>query len=298
MARFGEDHTIVLAGIGFDDDGPYLLLNDLDNASQTRFYVLGKTFSVQRLPRRRCTGSFDLATHKRQVCPMALELPGDSKESMCPACREATGFNPAFYNTPVISPQQRAYNLTPHFVYMAYFAPQYVKVGITAQTRGIKRLLEQGARAALVVGRFDNAEDAREMEARLCAQPGVYETMRMAKKLELFVGSRYDFAEAEIILSATAERLGVQPTEACLDLTPFYFERTGLGHDELQLPGDGSDAVCAGRCIGMVGPMLVFEQGGNAYVVAIKDWESYEINLYRDEIIHEYTFEPLQMSLL
>ena len=298
MARFGEDRTIVLAGIGFDDDGPYLLLNDLDKAAQTRFSVLGKTFSLQRLPRRRCTGSFDLATNKRQVCPMALELPGDSKELMCPACREATGFNPAFYNTPVISPQQRAYNLTPHFVYMAYFAPQYVKVGITAQARGVKRLLEQGARAALVVGSFDNAEDARDLEARLCAQPGIYETMRMAKKLELFVGSRYDFAEAEMILSATAERLGVQPDEACLDLTPYYFEGVSLGHDEVQLPSKGTCDVCAGRCVGMVGPMLVLEQGGNAYVAPIKNWESFEVDLYLDEVRHEYAFEPLQMSLL
>ncbi|MEG0071470.1 MAG: DUF2797 domain-containing protein [Raoultibacter sp.] len=298
MARFAEDHTTVLAGFGFDDDGPYLLLSDLDRAVQTRFSVLGKTFSVQRLPRRRCTGSFDLVTHRRQVCPMAIELPGDSRESMCPACREATGFNPAFYNTPVISPQQRAYNLTPHLVYMAYFAPQYVKVGITAQSRGIKRLLEQGARASLVVGRFDNAEDAREMEARLCAQADIYETMRMAKKVELFVETRYDFPEAETTLQATAQRLGLHPIEGCLDLTPFYFERAGLGHDELQLPGYESDGVCAGRCIGMVGPMLVFEQGGNAYVVPIKDWESHEVNLYLDEVIHEYTFEPLQMSLL
>mgnify|MGYP000659440099 CR=1 FL=1 len=96
-------------------------------------------------------GRFDLASYTKEVCPLNVELLPDAKDTMCPACQEATGFNPSFYYADFISPQQRAYNQTPHFVYLAYFSPQHVKAGISSERRGIERLLEQGE-AALRLG--------------------------------------------------------------------------------------------------------------------------------------------------
>ncbi|HJH44275.1 MAG TPA: DUF2797 domain-containing protein [Rubneribacter badeniensis] len=183
MTRFINGRTTVLAGHGFDDaTGPYLLVNDVDAREQHRFAVRGRTFSLRRLPRRRCVGRFDLATYEKSCCPLNVELLPDAKETMCPACIEATGFNPSFYYADFVSPKQRAYNLTPHFAYLAYFSPQHVKAGISSETRGIERLLEQGARAARIVGRFSCADEARELEAALCAQPGILETMRASLK--------------------------------------------------------------------------------------------------------------------
>ena len=169
MTNFANGHTTVLAGHGFAESGPYLLINDVEQGEQHRFPVLGKTFSLRRLPTRRCVGRFDLASYTKEVCPLNVELLPDAKDTMCPACQEATGFNPSFYYADFISAQQRAYNLTPHFTYLAYFSPKHVKAGISSETRGIERLLEQGARAARIVGRFGCADDARELEAALCA---------------------------------------------------------------------------------------------------------------------------------
>lgn len=171
MARFQDAHTTVLAGHGFDDAGPYLLINDIDDATQHRFSVRGKTFTLKQLPARFCVGRFDLLTHRKSVCPLKIKLLPTEKDDMCPACKEATGFNPSFYYAETISPQQRAYNETPHYVYLAYFSPQHIKAGISSETRGIERLLEQGARAARIVGHFGNADEARKLEAALCAQP-------------------------------------------------------------------------------------------------------------------------------
>ena len=182
MTNFANGHTTVLAGHGFAESGPYLLINDVEQGEQHRFPVLGKTFSLRRLPTRRCVGRFDLASYTKEVCPLNVELLPDAKDTMCPACQEATGFNPSFYYADFISAQQRAYNLTPHFTYLAYFSPKHVKAGISSETRGIERLLEQGARAARIVGRFGCADDARELEAALCAQPGILETMRASRK--------------------------------------------------------------------------------------------------------------------
>ena len=119
------------------------MINDVEQGEQHRFPVLGKTFSLRRLPTRRCVGRFDLASYTKEVCPLNVELLPDAKDTMCPACQEATGFNPSFYYADFISAQQRAYNLTPHFTYLAYFSPKHVKAGISSETRGIERLLEQ-----------------------------------------------------------------------------------------------------------------------------------------------------------
>ncbi|RNL46902.1 DUF2797 domain-containing protein [Paraeggerthella hongkongensis] len=296
MTNFLHGRTAVLAGHGFDESGPYLLINDVDRAEQLRFSVLGKTFSLKRLPRRRCVGRFDLETQVKSTCPLNVELLPDAKETMCPACIEATGFNPSFYYADFISAQQRAYNLTPHFTYLAYFSPQHVKAGISSETRGIERLLEQGARAARIVGRFGCADDARELEAALCSQQGVLETMRASVKTKLLVEARFDFSEAKRVLDATAERLGLEDAEPAQDLSPYYFGGPSPDVHDLQIP-DGHEGECGGRCIGMVGGALVFEQSGANYVVAVKDWESHEVELLEDEVICEYAFEPQQFSL-
>ena len=296
MTNFLHGRTAVLAGHEFDESGPYLLINDVDRAEQLRFSVLGKTFSLKRLPRRRCVGRFDLETQVKSTCPLNVELLPDAKETMCPACIEATGFNPSFYYADFISAQQRAYNLTPHFTYLAYFSPQHVKAGISSETRGIERLLEQGARAARIVGRFGCADDARELEAALCSQQGVLETMRASVKTKLLVEARFDFSEAKRVLDATAERLGLEDAEPAQDLSPYYFGGPSPDVHDLQIP-DGHEGECGGRCIGMVGGALVFEQSGANYVVAVKDWESHEVELLEDEVICEYAFEPQQFSL-
>lgn len=304
MTRFLNDHATVLSGYGYDEDGPYLRLNDRTAGAIARFAVRGRTFSLRRLPTRRCVGRFDLATFSESVCPLDVELPADSKDTMCPACAEATGFNPSFYYADFVSPQQRAYNQTPHFVYLAFFSPRHIKAGISSETRGIERLLEQGARAARVVGRFANADDARALEAALCAQPGVLETMRASLKARLLCEERYDPAEAVRALDEAAARLaavgevaaaGFTPEEA-RDLSSYYFGGPSPDVRDMQL-AEGPDDMCGGRCVGMVGSALVFEQGGLFFVAPVKDWESHEVDLLEDEVLCAYEAAPQQFSL-
>ena len=295
----------VLAGHGCDEDGPYLLVNDRVRNVQVRVSVRGRTFSLRRLPVRRCVGRHDLETHAKMPCPLDVELPPGSKVTVCPACQEATGFNPSFYHTDFVSPQQRAYNAEPHIAYLAYFSPAHVKAGITAASRGVRRLLEQGARAGRIVGRFDDAYAARELEAALCAQPGIAETMRASKKADLLANERFDAAEAVSVLDRETARLaqveavvraGFAP-EPVQDFSPYYFGGPSPSCDDLQQP-DGARDVCGGRCIGMVGSAIVFEQGGASFVVCLKDWESHEVELVENEVLCTYDFAPQQMSLL
>ena len=296
MDNIETGRAAVLAGHGCDEDGPYLLVNDRVRNVQVRVSVRGRTFSLRRLPVRRCVGRHDLETHAKMPCPLDVELPPESKVTVCPACQEATGFNPSFYHTDFVSPQQRAYNAEPHIAYLAYFSPAHVKAGITAASRGVRRLLEQGARAGRIVGRFDDAYAARELEAALCAQPGILETMRASKKVDLLVNERFDFVEAKAVLDDVVERLGLEGAEPAQDLSPHYFGGPSPDCHDLQVP-EGHDGECGGRCIGMVGGALVFQQEGTNYVVSVKEWESHEVELLLDEVVCTYDFAPQQFSL-
>lgn len=306
MSNLFANHSVILAGYGFSADGPYLTVNDLTEGTVNYVPILGRTFSLRKLPRRHCIGRFDLETYEKSVCPLDVELLPDSKEDMCPACIEATGFNPSFYFSSYVSPQQRAYNQTPHYVYLAYFAPGYVKAGISSETRGIERLLEQGARAARVVGRFTCADDARALEAALCACDGVLETMRASLKTRLLADEPYDFDAACRALAETVARVeDVQAVAAAgfcpedtLDLSPYYFGGPSPEAHTMQLPeGDEYASVCGGVCAGMVGANLVFWQDGTNFIAPIKQWESHEIEFLDDEVACEYATEPQQISL-
>ena len=56
MPNLFADHTVVLAGYGFSVDGPYLTINDLNEGTVGYVPVLGRTFSLRPMPRRRCIG--------------------------------------------------------------------------------------------------------------------------------------------------------------------------------------------------------------------------------------------------
>ena len=305
MARFHGTHTTVLAGHGFDETGPYLLINDIDEATQHRFSVRRRTFTLKQLPQRYCVGRFDLLTHRKSVCPLSIELLPTEKDYMCPACREATGFNPSFYYAETISPQQRTYNETPHYVYLAYFSPQHIKAGISSETRGIERLLEQGARAARIVGRFPNADEARGLEAALCSQPQIFETMRASLKARLLAEEPYNPKAACNTLDARAGELAKVPAvheagfslaEPAQDLSSSYFGGPSPDVSELQLP-EGHESECAGTCLGMVGDKLVMQQRSFGYVVSLKEWKGHAVDLLEDEVAFEYDSAPQQISL-
>ena len=260
---FGTD-TVILAGYGFSTDGPYLTVNDLADSTVQYVPVLGRTFSLRRLPKRHCIGRFDLHTYEKSTCPLNAELLPDSKEDMCPACIEATGFNPSFYFSSYVSPQQREYNQTPHYVYLAYFAPGYVKAGISSETRGIELKTKLLAEAS-----FDFDEACR--------------TLAVAS-------DRLEDVD-------TVAQAGFAPEDA-LDLSPYYFGGPSPSAHTMQLPTEEEFSnVCGGVCAGMVGSNLVFWQDGMHFIAPIKQWESHEIAFLDDEIVCKYASEPQQISL-
>ncbi len=140
----------LLSYASFDTENRPFLEWQIDGKTE-RGDVLGQELSLAfDFSAKYCTGWVDFDNHCSQVCPDGATV--DEKYENCLKCRNRTGFNLAFYHADSVSAQQEKINQQPHFVYLAYFAPGIIKVGISQEKRGIRRLLEQGRTAGLETG--------------------------------------------------------------------------------------------------------------------------------------------------
>ncbi|MER6310787.1 DUF2797 domain-containing protein [Streptomyces sp. NPDC001657] len=80
------------------------------------------------------------------VCPYAAVLDGESAKDQCARCAQLDRSRSVAADTMADDPR-------PYAVYLAYFGPGLLKVGITAAERGPARLVEQGAVAYAWLGR-------------------------------------------------------------------------------------------------------------------------------------------------
>lgn len=85
---------------------------------------------------RRCTGTW--TGTNRRPCPAAAQIPAVGTDAQCPACAAADRGRQIASDT-ALGDDGREYLL-----YLAWFGPGLVKIGLTAADRGRDRLLEQG----------------------------------------------------------------------------------------------------------------------------------------------------------
>ena len=222
-----------------------------------------------------CTGWVDFENHCSQICPNSATV--DGKYENCLKCRDRTGFNPAFYNADSVSAQQEKINQNPHFVYLAYFAPGVIKVGISQEERGIRRLLEQGARLAFKLETFASALIARQYEAKIARLDGVVETMPIHKKLEL-IKQPFDRADGEKKLQQKLleieQKIGVSFPKAKLITCEDYFYTAGVDLTRVVPMKDQNQL--AGRVRSIIGPILITEYNGQLLAYNVKKFIGYQ----------------------
>jgi Protein of unknown function (DUF2797) len=277
----------LLVAYGCDSAGGYLVLDDVSTPrwQRRRLGVLGAHFTLQAGPGRSCTGRCDLQNGTSEPCPDRVELQGDTSEQ-CAACRRATGFNPAFYFAPEISPQQRLRNLEPHLVYLAHFGAGTFKVGMTHARRGVHRLLEQGARMGVLLARFADAYRARALEERISRELGVPETVRGTRKRHL-LGAPFSPSAVRTELEVLVEQ--VRCTDPDLDLNPEfveldpYYGGSALFESALTDLSETEPLTISGRCVGMIGDILVADQAGQRFLLSVGALVSRRVRLTRGE---------------
>lgn len=294
MHDLGEG-TFRFTRVSYDPSSnlPYLRIMD-DGGKFRRMQPQGEFTLSFDTSTKKCIGWYDLAAKQCHRCPGDRQL--DDKYEQCPECQQKTGFNPAFYNTTNISQQQAELNQQPHILYLAYFSPEVIKVGISYAERKLARLLEQGARNAAILEVFPSANIARQYEAKIARLPGLCESVQLRKKATILANERYDPTLAEQKLHQTiqriAEQLGVKfDNSEFLDLSSYMLTIEPKSDDLTEIV----EPKIAGRFAGLIGSMLIMQQNSRFIFLPIKKYIGYNMTISRT--VEQLDLAPVQASL-
>jgi len=279
----GTSDQTLLAGYGCDAQGPYLVLDPLgiEPGQRQVVRVRGSVFTFSCCEERHCVGRYDLATGRSVPCPQRVAF-GATAHEQCTDCFVATGFNPAFYNAPRISDQQRRRNLEPHIVYVVSFGVGAMKVGMAHAPRRLSRLLEQGARLGAVIAQLPNADRARELESSIARDFDVSEFVRSARKRQL-LGAPLSLRAAREQLEHMLARIAERHPEAARPEPIQELDGHYLGGERLPSTlTDLSETLphsISGRCMGMIGDVLVAAQRDQRFMLSIGDSVGHRVRL-------------------
>jgi hypothetical protein len=157
---------------------------------------------------RRCIGYRPPEGGLQRPCPQWRALPPGGR-AQCKECERREGrleIVASDGSRPPTGPRA-AYLRSPHEVYLAAFAPDTLKVGVSGAGRTALRVLEQGAPAVLIVGRADDGLAARRLEHHL-GLLGARERVPVRTKLRLL----YPPPAAGQLLAALREALATMAT--------------------------------------------------------------------------------------
>ncbi|MEU3184820.1 DUF2797 domain-containing protein [Streptomyces sp. NPDC006923] len=193
-------------GLGWRGSGPVLVWRR-GGAGRESPLEYGRELGFRALGARGCAGA------RGNACPVGARVPGRSTGGKCPECARLDRAHSVAADT--VADDPRTYR-----VYLAWFGPGMVKVGITAEERGPARLLEQGAVAFSWLGR-----------GPLMAARRTEELLRTA----LGVPDRIPYAEKRAVRSAlpsrterAAEIERMHARAVALAEWPGSLERTGF----------------------------------------------------------------------
>ena len=196
------------------------------------------------LGERRCAGAFDGTAHY------------DCENAAAPYCEEHSGtWICARCTGTCLKDEMDCYE--EHAVYLAAFAPDTFKVGVTRGWRLDTRLREQGADRAAHLRTVSNGRIAREIESQIARE--YTDRVRVPSKIESLHRevdeSAWDAVLAEFDPDETFEfDYGFE-----LDVAPV------------------AETMATGEVVGTRGRVLVLERAGTNYAVDMRDLVGYEL---------------------
>ncbi|MFB8140096.1 DUF2797 domain-containing protein [Streptomyces parvus] len=226
----------------------------------------GAGLGFRAVGERHCVGA------RGNVCPLGAVVPGRSTGGRCAECARLDRAHSVAADTMADDP--RTYR-----VYLAWFGPGLVKVGITGEERGAARLREQGAVAFSWLGRGPLMA-ARRTEEVLRAALGVPDRIPYARKrVERGHLPDTDERAAEVAeLYARAAALEGRGWPESLERLPLeVVDQVGIfGLGRVTEPESGpvravrelvDGGVVAGRLVAAAGPDLHLAVAGGGVVV-------------------------------
>lgn len=171
-----------------------------------------------------------------------------------------------------------------------------IKVGISQEERGIRRLLEQGARLALKLETFSSALIARQYEAKIADLSGIMETVAASKKLGL-IKQPLDTAAAERALADALvriqQKLGLDFPNCQLIMCEDYFQTASVDPTRIILMKDKPQLV--GYVLSVIGSIAITEYDGNLLGYNLKKYIGYHAQKITEPIELELPSEQLTL---
>ncbi|ELK55990.1 hypothetical protein D320_01678 [Haloferax sp. BAB-2207] len=229
--------------VGYDTGTPALLVSASDGIDSVA--LAPGTELDYRLGDRHCAGTIH---DDRHVACDNTRAPYCSDHRHTWVCAKCTGT--------CLKDEMDCYE--DHAVYLAAFAPDTFKVGVTREWRLDTRLREQGADRAAHVRTFSDGRVAREYEAELATE--IPDRIRVPTKIEGF-GRSVDAAAWDALLAQ------FDPTET------FAFDY-GLDLDDSPV----AETVATGTVRGVKGRVLVLDHRGTTYAVDLRDLVGHELD--------------------
>ncbi|MFJ8882173.1 DUF2797 domain-containing protein [Streptomyces sp. NPDC102402] len=244
--------------------GPVLGWVRSDGSGRGRVSVLayGRELGFRAGGERHCVGA------RGNPCPVRAVVPARSTGARCEECGRLDRAHSVAADTLADDPR-------PYRVYLAWFGPGMVKVGITGEARDAARLREQGAVVFSWLGRGPLMA-ARRTEELLRTALGVPDRIPYARKRAVrggLPGAAERAAEIEKLYRRSAALEGAGWPEA-LERLPFeavdhaeVFGLAGAGAAERAVTGLVDGGVVAGRLVAAAGPDLHLETPHDGIVV-------------------------------
>ncbi|SNZ03280.1 Protein of unknown function [Natronoarchaeum philippinense] len=225
------------------DEEAALLLAEGDGGVERRALTPGDELAY-RLGDRHCAGTIHDGGHV--PCDDA-DAPYCDAHSSTWVCARCTGT--------CLKDEMDCYE--EHAVYLAAFAPDIFKIGVTRSWRLDTRLREQGADRAAHLRTVSNGRIAREIEAELAAD--LTDRVRVPEKIA-GLGRPVDADDWQAVL-ADLDHVETFEFDYGLDLQSQPVEET----------------LASGTIRGVKGRVLVLDTGGSTYAVDLRDLVGHEL---------------------
>jgi len=234
--------------VGYDAADAGLLLSDSEGL---RYRALEPGVELEyTLGRRHCAGTVHDESHIACENPTAPYCPDHQHTWVCARCTGSC-----------LKDEMDCFD--DHAIYLAAFAPDRFKVGVTKQWRLKTRLREQGADRAAHIRTVDDGRIARQLEAEIAEE--IPDRVRVPTKLA-GLGQSVDAAAWAALLD------GFEPTDT------FEFDY-GLGLDSQPV----DETMATGTVRGTKGRLLVLDRGGSTYAVDLRELVGYDVTEGRQQ---------------
>lgn len=224
------------------DDAALRLASDGD---LTRLILEPGTDLAYALGERRCAGTI---TDDRHVACANADAPYCRTHTSTWVCAKCTG--------ECLKDEMDCHEA--HAVYLAGFAPDTVKVGVTREWRLETRLREQGADVAAHLRTVENGRIAREIEADIASEHGIPDRVRVPTK----VAGLHEAMDEAVWRDALA------------DFDPVEVLELDYGFDLDSQPV--SEVLATGTVRGVQGRVCCLERAGTTYAVDLRDLVGHE----------------------